>query len=302
MADVGNVDAHFPKPLLYLAYAEGVVEVLGVGGVDGEGEDVAHVESATDFLLGDARRELLGGLLHECRIGVGQSVLCQDGVHLGGVLAGLAEDVHDLANGILGFVGPLHDAHHGFVARLALLEVLFGDEDVVGQGAVLGEEVGVALLHLEGSDEGLVAALENFGDGSLADVVLASGQERDLHGVAVHGMEAVALSHQDGFAAILGLEGVLAVCFAVEDAAHHLLRHVQRVAEARLLLDEIVHEEVLQHIHQQHLGRVGVQMKLFAEGLQREDDARVLLKEIDDDAFQIVLAQPAAAGFLLSHK
>ncbi len=143
-----------------------------------------------------------------------QSVLGQDSVHLGGVLASLAEDVNDLADRVLCLVRPLHDADHGLVARLALLEVLFGDEDVVGQRAVLCEEVGIALLHLQGSHEGLVATLEYFSDGSLADVVFPAGQERDLHRVAVHGVEAVALSHQDGFAAFLRLEGVLAVCLA----------------------------------------------------------------------------------------
>ena len=301
MADVGYVDAHLPQPLLDFAEAEGVVEVLCVGWVDGEGEDVAHVDSAGYLFFGNARRELLGSLLHLCWIGVRQSVLSQDSVHLGGVLACLAEDVNDLANRVLCLVGPLHDAHHGLVARLALLEVLLGDEDVVGQRAVLCEEVGIALLHLQGSHEGLVATLEYFSDGSLADVVFPAGQERDLHRVAVHGVEAVALGHQDGFAAFLRLEGVLAVGLAAEDAGHHLRWHVQGVAEARLLLDEVIHEEAFQHVHQEHLGPAGGQVKLFADVLQGECDGRVLLEEINHCAFQIDFAQPSAACFLLSH-
>ena len=164
-------------------------------------------------------------------------------------------------------VGPLHDADDGLVARLAFLQILLWNEDVVGQRAVLGEQVGVVLLHLKRADECLVAALQYLGDGGLADVVFLAGKQGDLYRVAIHGMQAVALCHQDGFAAFLWLEDVLAVGLAAEDASHHLRRHVQRIAEAWLLLNEIVHEQSLQHIHQQHLGRVGVQVELFTEVL-----------------------------------
>ena len=69
-------------------------------------------------------------------------------MHLSIVLARLAQNVNHLAYRVLRSLGPLHDAHHGFVARLALLEVLLRDEDVVGERPVLSQEVGIALLHL----------------------------------------------------------------------------------------------------------------------------------------------------------
>ena len=222
-------------------------------------------------------------------------------MHFGIVLACLAQDVDDRAYRVLGPFRPLHDTHHGLVARLALLQVLLRDEDVVGKRAVLREQVGIALLHLQGADEGLVAALQYFGDGSLAHVVLSAGQQRHLHRVAVHCVEAVALGHEDGFASFRRLEGVLAVCLTVENAGHHLHGDVQHVAVARLFLDEIVHEQAFQHVHEQHLGRSGVQVELLADRLQREGDSRVLLEEINDGTFQVNLSQPAAAGFLLSH-
>ena len=222
-------------------------------------------------------------------------------MHLGVVLACLAQYVKHLANRVLCSFGPFHDTHHGFVARLALLEVFAGNEDVVCQGAVLCQEIGIALLHLERSHEGLLAAAQYVGDGGFADVVLATGKERDLHEVAVHRVEAVALGHEDGFAAFLGLEGVLAVGLAVERAGHHLRGGVQGVVAARLFLDEVVHLQAFQHIHEEHLGRRGVQVELLADGLQGEQDVGVLLKEINHCAFQIALSQSSTAGLLLSH-
>ena len=66
--------------------------------VDGEGGHLAEVLT-TGYLFGsNIGRQLLSRLLYLLRIGVGQSVLCQDGVHLGIVLALLTQYVHYLAN------------------------------------------------------------------------------------------------------------------------------------------------------------------------------------------------------------
>ena len=132
-------------------------------------------------------------------------------------------------------------------------------------------------------------------------MVPAAGEERHAHRVAVHSVLAVALGHKDGFAAIFRLEGVLAICFAVERAGHHLRRHVQRVVSARLLLDEVIHEKPVEHIDEKHLGTARAQMKLFADTLQRERHGRILLKKINHHAFQIDFSQTYAARFLLSH-
>ena len=106
MADVGNVDAHFPQPLLQFTDTEGVVEVFRVVRVDGESQHISHVESASNLFLSDARSELLGRFLHGWRIDVRQSVLGQDSVHLGIILAGLAKYVNHFANRVLGSVRP----------------------------------------------------------------------------------------------------------------------------------------------------------------------------------------------------
>jgi hypothetical protein len=42
-------------------------------------------------------------------------------------------------------------------------------------------------------------------------------------------------------------------------------------------------------------------MQLLAKGFQREGDRGVLLEELNNYAFQIVLSQPSAAGSFLSH-
>ena len=94
-------------------------------------------------------------------------------------------------------------------------------------------------------------------------------------------MEAVSLSHKDGFATIFRLEGVLSVCLSMEDAGHYLRRHIQSVVASRLFLDEIVHEKAFEHIDEEHFGLARPQMKLLANALQGKRNGWVLLEKVD---------------------
>ena len=91
--------------------------------------------------------------------------------------------------------------------------------------------------------------------------MLPACQHGNLYPVTVHGMHTVALGHQNGFSAVLRLKGVLAVGFTVEYTFHYLCRCIKLVAETGLFLDIVIHQQRLQYIHQQHLGRMGVQVQ-----------------------------------------
>ena len=123
MGDVGDMHADLPVAVGELADREGVVEVLGVARVDGEGCDAAEVLATGHLLGGDAGVDAVGGLLDVLGIAVGEAELGQDGVHLGVVLTLGAQDVDDLATGVHLVVLPLRDAGHGLVAVLAPLEL-----------------------------------------------------------------------------------------------------------------------------------------------------------------------------------
>ena len=52
MGDVGYMDADLVLVLSNLLKGDGVVVVLGICRVDGEGEGVAHIAAATDLFVG----------------------------------------------------------------------------------------------------------------------------------------------------------------------------------------------------------------------------------------------------------
>ena len=251
---IGDVYAHLPRAVVEAAQRQGVVEVLRVVRVDGEGRHAAEVLAPRHLLLRDVGRELLGGALHALGIFVGQSELREYGVHLGVVVALLSEQVHHLAHRALRVVGPLHDLHHRLVARLAALELVLGYEDVVGQRAAFRHEEAVSALHLQVSDEGVGGALHDLGHFGLAGVAGPAGQHHYAHAVAVEGVERVAFHHEYALSAVVGQEGVAAVALALEGALHYVRAQGAAVVALPVGGEIVVGHEFRQGVEHYHLG------------------------------------------------
>ena len=135
---VGDMHAHFPQTVVQRSYRQGIIKVLGILGVDGECGDISEILPLLIVLFGDFARNLVGGFLHLLRIFVGQSVLSQNGVHLGIVVACGSKHIDDFAHDVLVFrCGPLGDFHQHLVAVFPSFELVLGYDDVVDEdGAV----------------------------------------------------------------------------------------------------------------------------------------------------------------------
>ena len=301
MAHIGNVNAHFPQVFFKFADADGIVEVLGIARINCNGEHIAHVQSSVHLLLRDFCGNLLGGLLHLFGIDIGQSVFGQNGVHLGSVLSCASQDVNDLSDGILGILGPFDNLDHGLVSGLPLLQVRFGDEDVVGQGAVFRKQIGILLADLKCSHKSLVRAFQNFGYLCLSDMVSPTGQKRGLDKISVHGMQTVALCHQDGLSPFNGFQRVLSVGFPSEGSLHNLGGSVQHIDIALGLLHIIVQHKLFQYIQTEHLGRMGGQMQQTVYSLQFQRLRRVVLEQLNQHSCKFRFSDSPASSLLLSH-
>ena len=147
---------------------QGIVEVLGVVRVYGKGGYIAKILASGYFLGGNVGRECLGCFFHLFGIFIGQSVLCQYGVHFGIVFALFAQNVYNLTDGAFRIGGPFGNFHHHFVAIFGSFKFIFRNKDVSGQRAAFGNEETIASLHLQLSDKGVVGAAQNFGYFGLA--------------------------------------------------------------------------------------------------------------------------------------
>ena len=148
VADVGDVHADLPYAVFHLLDGYGVVEVLSVARVDGECESVTEVLAFRYLLVGDLRRYLVGCRLHLSGVGVWQSVLSENGVHLCVVLSCLSENVNHLTLRVAYVHRPVSDAYCDFVIVLGFFPFVGRYGDVVQQACVRREQISLVVLHL----------------------------------------------------------------------------------------------------------------------------------------------------------
>ena len=159
----------------------------------------------------------------------GEAILGQDGVHFCVVVARPSEHLHHLSRGIIGTVGPLRDAHDGFVACAPTVQVGCWDEDVVSERTIFGHEEGVMLRHLQAPDIVVWCPLHDLRHLSLG-FSTAALEELHTNVIAIECVVGVALFHSDGLAAIVGHKGMVAIAASTEGARGRRAGAVQAIA------------------------------------------------------------------------
>ncbi len=178
-------------------------------------------------------------------------------MHLGGIVALAAQDVHYFAARCHLVVAPCYDTRYCLVAVLAALQLAAGYEYVGGQELGVGDEQRDVAVHLDGADEYLVLAFEYFHDACLGVLTAARGGDHYTHLVAVEGVHGVALGHQDVL--VVDDDGVPAVA-----AAHEVTDVLCASVGFRLILAERYFEylvglgqSVEDVYHVEAVGRIG---------------------------------------------
>ena len=304
MRHIGNVHAHFPQARLELPDGQRVVEVLGIAGVDGEGHHVPAILPFGIVFRGNLGRNLLGGRLHINRISIGQAVLGENGVHLGGVVARLAQHIDHLAERIAGLFGPLGNPGHHLVAVLAALELVFGDEDIISQRVGLGQQEGIVPRHFQAAHQGGVGPFDNLDDLPFGLMTTTARAQGHLHLIVVHGMGRVAFGYQDRLPPSVGQEAVPPVALALEGAGHHLPLVVQLIMPRLCHRQETVLQHFLHRVGTQHLERMRREVQPRVELLQCHAVGRPCIEITGHEFRQLFLLHALPAFFLfflLSH-
>ena len=183
--------ADFVVAVLQRLERQGIVEILGVRRVDGEGKGPAEILAALQVRLGDLLGDLVGGAVHLRREPVGEVELRQDGMHLGIVVAGHAEHVDQVAvRAVVAAVPAVHDRrdlHPGLGAHPGPL--LGIHLDVVGHRLALHQDPGLGPDGVVIAHEGAVGAFDDLHHLAFAAVgiVLLPGHGH-AHGIAVQGV------------------------------------------------------------------------------------------------------------------
>ena len=219
---IGDVYAHLHVAVFHCPEGQGIVKVLGIGGVDSERRDRAEVFPSLIVFLG-GRGDALGLLL-----GFGgeierEVVLGQDGLHLHVVVAGLAQPFHHAAHGVVHPLGPVGHLHQHLLAVLRPRQIVQGDEDVDHHGAAVADHEGKAALHLNRAHKACAGTLQHFDNLPLGLVHFALREHQHFDRVAMQCVAGIVRGNQHILSAFLlgndiGLAGLLHV-----DCAHHVV-------------------------------------------------------------------------------
>ena len=206
---VGDVDADLQMAVFEFAEREGVVEVLGVGRVDGESGHAAEVAAAGQVFGRDGVGYLLGRLLHLGFEAVGQLEFGQDGVHLGVVLARNAQHVNDAPDRLDAPLRPVRDQHGHLHAvggfQTADFRQLVGavhvDPDVIRHILALDNGPHLPAADHEDADMRLRTAVDDldhlaFQAAAFHPRLHAALRDGNLHEVAVQGEMEFAHRHE----------------------------------------------------------------------------------------------------------
>ena len=221
---VSDMHAHFPVSIGQLLEAYGIVEVFGIGRVDGDGEHLAEVAALLDFVIADRNRYSIGFFFNFFwklyRIFVGG----QDAFHLHVVLARFAEHSDNLTEGVARSVGPVHEMDDDFLAVFGTVEVATRDEDIHGHPFYIGANEDIAVADAQQADELSMAALQHLHNLAFGLRVVALWEHRHANTVAMQSLVSVTGCDEDVLAfAVVAHHISLARRFHLHRAFHIFL-------------------------------------------------------------------------------
>ena len=197
-------------------------------------------------------------------------------MHFGGILTGLAQNIDDSSEGVLGFFGPFRNFHYSLVAVFTAFQLVLRDEDVVGQSAGFRQQESIVLADLQSSYEGCIGTFQNLDDLTFQAFLLAFGTQGHFYLVVVHGMGRIPFGNEDRFSSVFRNERVLSVAFALESTRQNLSLVIQFVSAFFYFDEEIIFNHFLNDVCTEHLQWMSSQVEslkqLFeAECFQRPD-------------------------------
>ena len=190
MRYVGDMYADLVVPVFQPADRERVVEILRIGRIDRECRHAAHVASRGDLLVGDRFGNFLSFFLDLLGIAVRQIEFGENRMHLGIVVARLAEHVDDLSFGAAHRIGPTRDLYEHLFAAFRAMQGARRHENIRRHLTAVdaNEREGVALGHLDDADVVLLRPLDDFDDLAFGIAGTALAGDGHAHPVAVQRM------------------------------------------------------------------------------------------------------------------
>ena len=193
---VGDVHAYLPMAIGQLLERNGIVEVLGVGRVDGDGEDVTEVLPFLDFRLLNLSGYLFSFLFDLLRKFQRIVVRQQDRFHLHVVVAWIAQHPDDFAKGVARVLRPVHQVHHYLLTVAGTVQLALGHKDVDRYRIHVGCHKHIPVRDVQHPHEVGTFPLKHLHNLTFGLLALALRKHGHLHPVPMQGLSGVACRNE----------------------------------------------------------------------------------------------------------
>ena len=180
-----------------LLQTDGIIEVLGIGRVDGDGEGFAEIAAFLDFVPANGNGNPIGFFFNLFRKLYRIFVRCQDGFHLHIVLARLTKHADDFAKGVARAIGPVGEVDDDLHSILGTIEVATRDEDIDRHPVHIGTDEDIAMGYGKHTHKLSVAAFEHLHYFSFGFAVVAFWEHGHTNMVAMQGFIGVVGGDED---------------------------------------------------------------------------------------------------------
>ena len=202
-------------------------------------------------------------------------------MHLRCVVAGFSQHIDHLSDGIFRFFRPFDDFHYGLVTVLSSLQLVFRNEDIVGQCTVLGHQECIRFSDFQCAHKRVVGSLQNFDHLPFGFVFLAFGIKHDAHFVVVHGMSRVAFGNENRIATVVGDERVFPVAFPLEGTGHFRTMKIEAEFSFFHFRDIIIVQHFMKDVYTKHFLWMSGESQLSKNVLHAECFSLSGLEKVD---------------------
>ena len=193
---IGNVHPNFPEAILQFLDREGIVKILGIGGVNGKSRNLSKIPAFCYLFVRNFQRNFICCLIHFFRIFIWKAKFGQNGMHFGIVGTSIAKYINDLGHRISGIFGPVQDPGNRLLSVFGSLQALLGNKQIEGH-SFGGNQEGRKFGDLNGSNQGFLCPFDHFNHFTFGIAFFPAGEQPDFDFVAIEGVVHVGGLYQD---------------------------------------------------------------------------------------------------------
>ena len=177
--------------------ADGIVEVLSIGRVNGNSEHFTEVAAMFDFILVDGNRNPICFFFNFFRELYRVFVCSKDRFHLHIVLTWFAQHADNLAKGVARAIGPIDEMDDDLHTIFGTIEVAAWDENVDWHPIHIGADEDITMRNSKYTDKFGMFAFQHLHNLAFRFAVVAFREHGHAHAVAMQGFIGVVSGNED---------------------------------------------------------------------------------------------------------